>query len=211
MNRFSLILASATLLLSSSLPAATQYYEFSGTILSSASYNLSYPVENLQASLGTTRVTYWFEVDFGNAWTNSNAAGTWYNFYSDLLGEGLMVSEIGTSSTEVHNSFNFDHNFLADKGEIVGGRSGVRISTTSALTPFWRVQDWNVGDEFDLVDLAVPSGGPGAVYYYGEVTLVSISSVVPEPSFASLGCIGLAALWRKRNVATKNITPYSSP
>ena len=177
--------------------AAPQYFEFRGTITNSASYNLNVPTSSLKAVLGSTPVTYWFVVDFAQSWITSNTAGTWTNFYTDLLGQGLMESEIGATGDEVHSGFNWDANYIADVGQVTGGRS-VRITTRASSTLDWKVQDWAVGDRFELVDGALPPIDFGGVYYYGQVTLVSISSVVPEPSALALFLTGVIALAARR-------------
>lgn len=176
-KRHRLIFTLFALLGAPGLHAESYYYEFSGIIQSSDSYDTHHPVDGLKAVPGVTQKTYVFEIDFNkNTSTFENSAGAWKYFYSDLLGEGLMASEIGSVAPEVHKSFNVTYNSGAHVGEICGGKNGVRILSSALLTSDWKVEDWKTGDRFSLVDLAgSPSGG--GVYYYGEARLISIRPV----------------------------------
>lgn len=158
--------------------AESYFYEFSGIIRSSKSHNDQYPVDVLKAVPDVTKKTYVFEIAFNKETsTFENSAGAWKFFFSDLLGEGLMASEIGSVSPEVKRSFNVTYHSGAHVGEICGGRNGVRIASSALLTSDWRVEDWKAGDRFSLVDLAVSPTGRGAVYYHGEAILISIRPV----------------------------------
>jgi len=164
----------------------------------SSSTNSLYPVSSLGADLGVTQVTYSFEIDFGRGVsTSTNTAATWNYFYDDLIGEGLMASEIGSVYPEINQGYDADYFSRSDMGQISGGRNGVRIFTNASLTSRWKVEDWKVGDQFQLVDLATPPAGGGAVYYYGNVSLVSIQPI-PEPSAYVLTVIGGCALLMRR-------------
>ena len=106
-KRHCLFCALHALLGAPGIHAESCYYEFSGIIQSSKSYNSHHPVDSLKAVPSVTQKTYVFEIDFSkNTSTLENSAGAWKFFYSSLLGEGLMASEIGSVSTEVKRSFN---------------------------------------------------------------------------------------------------------
>jgi hypothetical protein len=161
-------------------------------------------VDSLKAVPSVTKKTYVFEIDFNkNTSTLENSAGAWKFFYSSLLGEGLMASEIGSISTEVKRSFNVTYNSGAHVGEVCGGKNGVRITSSALLTSDWRVEDWKAGDRFRLVDLAAPPSGRGPVYYYGEARLISIRPVsqTADPLLAPMAA--------DKTVAT-NLVPGSS-
>lgn len=180
------------MLLGPGIQAASSVYEFRGTILSSSSNNPIYPVGSLDATLGSTPVTYLFEVDFNrNVSTFQNSAGTWNYFYADFFGRGVMATEMGTIPAE--NDIGFDVNYVSssDTGQLGGG--GVRVFYSSLMAQAWRVEGWKVGDRFRFTDGTIPPGGGVAVYYLGEVTLTSITPI-PEPSGSVLATVGITAL-----------------
>jgi len=108
-----------------------------------------------------------------------------------------MEDEIG-SVLGHQSSFNGDFFSIHDVGQLGGGH-GVRITAYSSQTLDWRVQDWEVGDQLNFTDLAVPPGGGGAVYYFGNVNLVSIQPV-PEPASGTLIGLGAVAVCLQRRL-----------
>lgn len=172
--------------LTASLNASPIYYTFEGVITGYRSYNNAVPFSQFDVVLGETEVAYTFEVDFNrNAYSYTNTAGTWYYYYSDLLDGGIVNGE----NSESNESYNWYTTRSLNLGKINGG-STVRVATNSDITPFWEVQDWHIGQEFELIDGGYFSiGDGGAVYFDGTVELTSI---IPEP--ATLLLLGMGGL-----------------
>ena len=179
------------LIITAVLNASPLYYTFEGVITNYRSYNDSVSFSDFDVVLGETEVTYVFEVDFDrDVHSYTNTAGTWHYCYSDLLEGGIVNGELPESNT----SFNW-YGIKRNMGEITGG-SRVDVLTTDTITPFWKVQDWYIGQEFSLNDGGYLSiGGGGAVYFDGTVELTSI---VPEPTTLLLLSIGGLVLRKRR-------------
>lgn len=182
----------------SSAEAAPIYFTFNGTINNFTSYNSDVTLADFDVQLGSTAVTYVYEVDFdANTSTTSNSSGTWYHFYSDLLLGGIVNGENG----ETNSSYNVFFNSIANQGHMVGG-STVQVWTTDAITSNWQVQDWVVGQQLNLTDGGYLSTGTGgAVYFHGLVELTAISFTNPVPAPATLTLLPVALGFMRRMVA----------
>ena len=189
------LLVTVMLLSTTGVSATPMYYTFEGLITGFQSYNSAVSLDDYDVLLGQTMVSYVFEVDFErNAHETSNSAGTWQRFYSDLLSDAI-VDGLGS---EINESFDFYNNNHFNLGSLQGG-STVRIQASELFHDSWRVEDWFVGQQLKLIDGGLPTPAPGgAVYFFGDVELTSISSTltVPEPGTLALLVVALAGCTR---------------
>lgn len=168
--------------------AETLRYRFEGIITGFTSYHSELGIDDFSITLGETEVAYVFEVDFDrDTFTNSNTAGTWNYFYTELL-SGSVIN--GDQPNSGYRGFNWYRTAGNNQGQTTGSALDVRITGYADTTTDWRVQDWQVGQQLRSTDSGSFSDSTGgtAVYAYGDVVLTSITAI-PEP--AGIAMMGL--------------------
>jgi hypothetical protein len=127
---------------------------------------------------GGDEVVYLFDMDFTkNTYSSSNSAGTWYYFYGNQIGGGIVYSTLGGLSRKgTYQPFNAYYNSGNRIGSVSDG-TGVEVRSSSYVTASWAVNDWKVGDTLQFTDGIYLPEGNGAVYTHGNVILESIALV----------------------------------
>lgn len=198
-----LILKSTIFIFGTLVTASLSYgdlmqYTFEGVATGFQSYHSGLGINDFDVTVGVTKLKYLFQIDFdSNKGTSSNSAGTWYYFHTETI-SGSIINGMDRPSS--YRGFNWVR--PADSmGQITGSKLDVRIQTSEFITPNWRVQDWEIGQEFDSIDSGTFSGGSNgsAVYAYGDVKLTAISPI-PEPNSVALLFLGTGILYLRRKI-----------
>ena len=175
-------------------------YRFDGILTAKNSAFSDISLAGYGIELGTTRVSYLFEVDFSrDRGSFSTSVQTVEYFHASLLGESVVYSLVGGISPREYRGYNIDFSNFQDTGQIRAGNF-TTILTNDTVTTDWRVEDWKEGQSFRLIDGTAPQGGGPALYLYGEVQLTSIT---PIPEAGALSCVfiatfGFLAIRRRR-------------
>jgi hypothetical protein len=159
-------------------------YTFTGTITGFESDDPSITTYDFDVIVDETKVTYSFEVDFErDVRSILNPIGLWSYFYSDLLSEEIINDGSPEDNSSYTTSFRPSYGY-ADRGQLEGG-SKVSVIAYSDQHIFWKIQDWYIGQNLDLIDEGAFSGGD--VRFLADVTLVSIveKSIPTDNPFAS--------------------------
>ncbi len=187
----SLLLLIGVLITAQSANATPLVYTFEGTLTAFRSYNGNYDINDFGLVVGRSHLAYSFLIDFDVA---SSRPGT---FYTELLSGSLINGDLDYQYGDFYQ-YGSSHLFNGvGNGVISNSPERVKISTTSNVTPDWRVEDWVVGQSFRSQDLGCFSGWVGgcAVYAFGDVTLTDITNLtVDEPQAWLLLGFGLLFL-----------------
>lgn len=181
-------LASPALTLASPL-----YYSFEGTLTGFQSYNDQLSLDDFSIQLGQTQVSYRFMVDFQRD-TNTVITFSWYRdyFYAELLEGGIVNGELPPTN----QGYNETYLQIEMKQGCLAGGSNVYVSTSDQATSAWKVQDWVIGQHFNLIDGGYFADGDGSVMFEGDVVLTAIT---PEPCTLSFLAFGGLAVCSRRS------------